>query len=304
MPSRIFAFTSIAVLTVTLNVFAKDAPTSEEQNPLAPCPAYLDSIHYSYSKVFGLRETILSLKPEMGSIEDERPGTVALLTKIHKDLTIEKKEALKAGPIPPDQVARIIDRVVDRLGSLKVRSPDPRLIVLIDDIIPSLLVQRSAAYRRPIKAVFNTVFSKIWELTIACFFDGERIRIGRSVSQLFPVEFERAKRDTDAVFQHKVWHRELDVAVERWDGTWHWIETKHWGPGMASLRNSKSEIVHQNVGQNESRYLLRENQIDLSIVFRFGMSDEELSYYQERTDFDHILFAFPDGLPGTLSERQ
>jgi hypothetical protein len=283
---------------LVVNAFAYAEPAVRAEKPaLDACADYLSDSHYEFSHVLAgnFKPAGWALKPEPGSIEDKRPGVVAQLVQLRYDLLHDKKRAMADGPVPAYRARLIVEKFIERLVKLQYRNPEPRLQALIDGILPFMKGQMSQTDRSALYPITGHIVSKLWELTVACFFDGQEIRLGQSVAALFPQEYakESAGRDLKA----PEWTRELDIVIRNWDGSWRWIEVKDWDQHSSISRYSKSGLAVQSLGQDHSRHLLHQygHKINLMLVLKYGVPEKELREYRQRLHYDGILFVYPEG---------
>jgi len=238
MWSQLFATILIAML-VSPSAFAK----KETESPVRPdpiCNDYLTNPRYAVTRYLDREEPSWTLRPEAGSIEAIQPGTIA---EVHAVLRYALREFKnRKRDLSTIDIVYAIDEVKRRLVSVLDRHPEPRLTIMAARVLNFMSGMQQEAASEPVAVIRADVIAKLWELTMACFFAGERIYLGNVVSELFPEEY---KRETD--FTRRGWGREIDIAIKGRNGTWRWIEVKNWG--LSESRRDERKLSLERQGQ-------------------------------------------------------
>jgi hypothetical protein len=260
------------------------------------CEDYLSDSRYERSHVLAGRghAPILALKPEIGSIEDRSPGVVAELIRIRQSL-IENREQIERSGESPLAVRQMFEHYLDQLTSLQFDRSEPRLNRLLQKMISSAASRiQSGTGSTPLKDVVTGFTSKIWELTVACFFAGDEILLNQSLSKLYPEEFKTAMQANG--FQRIDGDRELDIVIKKKDGGWRWIEVKDWGRNNTLMNESKKHVRVQSLGQDRARRALGLD-VELLLVMKYGTPGLDYLQYRVESNYDDMLFVFPEGIP-------
>lgn len=189
----------------------------------------------------------------------------------------------------------MVERLISRLQKTLVYYNEPRLQSIMGRALEHIEGLKGEIRSGTNAEILRQILSKMWELTIACFFDGEEIRLGARVSELFPDQFNKAVKGQNFVLKRSGWTREIDIAVLNWNRTWRWIEVKDWAQYDSTQNRGRDAIISQSHGQHGARELLPGWEIEISLVLKYGLPSSDLEQYKERSRFDHILFAFPGG---------
>lgn len=259
------------------------------------CENYVNSTEYTESKVFMGRDepTRLSLTPEPGSIEDLHPGTVYRLVEARLSLL----EFVKSLPPPEtwnsDTVMPAMMKLALDVSEIADSVHDHRMQMIAADFV-SYLKQRTDSFHtqehhRDIEQQLIMVAAGAWEMIIACLFNGEKIYLNRMTSELYQAEFTKvAQKDRDVI------NREIDIAIQKTDGTWRWIEVKDWHQSRATTVKRVDKVINQSLRQNRLREKLNLN-VEMTLVMKYGYPGTTFLYVKLHSKFDQILFAFPTG---------
>lgn len=261
------------------------------------CENYVSSPAYAESRVFmGDDEpTRLSLKPEPGSIEDLYPGTIYRLI----DARLRLLEFIKSLP-PPEtwNSETVMPALLDlalRTSQIADSVPDHRMQMIAADFV-SYLKQRTDSFHiqehhRDIEVQLTMVAASAWEMIIACLFNGEKFYLNRMASQLQQGEFTKMNVPSK---EKDGFNREIDIAIQKEDGTWRWIEVKDWNVTRAGTPQRVEKVINQSWGQDKLRKKLNLD-VEMILVMKYGYPGTTFLHVKLESKFDQILFAFPTG---------
>lgn len=265
------------------------------------CEDFLSDARYEESHVL-LGENhapIMALKPEKNSIEDRDPGVVADLIRIHNNLYNRRDRVRNEGETP-EKVRALWNEFIGQLATVQFDHNDPRLQRLLRDSIASMRLSTVMEPGKDLGGMVSQATSKLWELTVACFFTGEDIVIGKRVRDIYPEQYRKAvaanggeKLTGDAAV---LWNRELDVVIKMSDGSWRWIEVKDWQPETTLSEKKKKDVQYQSRGQNRARLAVGLD-IEMLLVMKYGTPGLDYLEYRVQSQYDDMLFVFPEGMP-------
>lgn len=285
MQFRCCALILIATLASSPAFAKKDVEDPFKPDPI--CNEYLTNPRYAVTRFLDKNAPAWTFRPEAGSIEAIHPGTIA---EIHSILYYALREFKnRKRDLATSDIVYLIENVMRRLVSVRDRHPEPRLYIMIDRVLNFMSGVQQRAGTTALPNIRADVMSKLWELTMACFFAGERIYLGNLVSELFPDEF---KKETD--FNRRGWGREIDIAVKGRNGTWRWIEVKNWGLNESLREERKVRLQLQGAGVKQARDLLPGQKIETWLLMKFGLPVCDRAVYQN-CHYDKLYFAYPSG---------
>jgi|GEM_PF-3619653 len=265
------------------------------------CEDFLSDSRYEESRVLlgETRAPIMALKPEKGSIEDRSPGVVAELNRIHDDL-FRRKEQIRHDGERPEAIKKMFERYASQLTELRTDHSEPRLYRMLRGIIASASAKADAAgtSTTPLHDLVTGLNSRLWEITVACFFAGEDILLNQRISDLYPEQYAKALENEEELPESRRpnWNRELDIVIKMRDGSWRWIEVKDWQPQSTLSDSSKKSVRIQSRGQDLVRQALGLD-IELLLVMKYGTPGLDYLQYRVESQYDDMLFVFPEGMP-------
>jgi hypothetical protein len=254
------------------------------------CEDFLSDIHYEDSDVLVGKgqPPIPSLRPEPGSIEDRTPGVVAELIHIRDGLVNRKFRITHDGPAHPNDIKSMFERVVGELVTLQFEHPEQRLHGLLDDMISYMTTRiLDDESTTPLDDRVTITASRIWEITVACFFSGEEILLNQRVPKNAKSRIKNSPPD---------WFREIDIVIKSANGSLRWIEVKDWDQWGSLTNGSKRHVRLQSQGQDVARRALGSN-IELLLVMKYGIPGIDYLQYRVESHYDDVMFVFPAGMP-------
>lgn len=292
-------FRLLAFLYFSLFVFIPAyaiEPTEEQKK----CAHYLQSSVYEINDAF-LQSRKPTFNPEAGSIEAQNPGFIAELIRLRmKILDLNKvfvpSYLLDLQPIPDLSQLQIelglIKKELEQL--VQKHSNDHRLASNVQPIYQKIdvLLKPWNSYAGSVRANLDHIRSRFWESIVACVFGGEQIYLGHTLSQVYVTEFT-ALNFTRVQLQK--FDREIDIIIQRKDGTWRWIEVKDWGENSVQQSTNRRKLISQSHLQDQARQLLPKHKIQLELMLKYGPSLQDAQYFRKESAFDQIYFIFPAG---------
>lgn len=265
------------------------------------CEDFLSDSRYEESHVLLGKNhpPIMALKPEKGSIEDLDPGVVADLIRVRTTL-FNRRDRLRNEGETPEKVRALWNEFIGQLATVQFDHNDPRLQRLLRETIGAMKLSSVMEPGKELGGMISQASSKLWELTVACFFAGEDIQIGKRVRDIYPEQYREAEASAegrklkgDAAV---LWNRELDVVIRMRDGSWRWIEVKDWQPETTLSEQKKKDVQYQSRGQNKARVAVG-LEIEMLLVMKYGTPGLDYLEYRVESQYDDMLFVFPEGMP-------
>ncbi|NCN39754.1 hypothetical protein GW916_00755 [bacterium] len=295
----------LIILPFILLLLCSSALGSESQEgsinqQVVGCENYLGSGDYERSFTFS-NEGPLTLKAEQNSIEFLRPGVIAKLIQLRVKLIFMRRfqEARPYGPSDFEELLTLIQKDLLKVGQF---SNDLRMKELVQSFILDAqgktegMIRSGSANGGNFSRFINQLTASLWELVVACLFDGEKIFLNKTTKQIYSQDFssikERVSMNDLSSLEKNQLDREIDVAIQSSSGTWRWIEVKDWGVKSALDKKTQEKLFRQSQGQNFVRQALGLD-IQMFLVLKYGLSRAEFLHYQSMTHFDEIKFIFP-----------
>lgn len=321
------------IFTVTFSVpgFTQSEDSKKQNHKKSPCVLSLVGSKYEVSDTF-MQKIKPTFVAESGSIENKNPGLIRQLLKIRvailelyktyrfefsKAYNESVKEALSSGK---EKATRSDIHLMDRnsvhallveglnvfIRDLKILGSkseiDPRFPPLLKNVVGYAQKLLQEEIRQPgkpdLEGGMRLITSTMWEMIVACLFDGKEIFLNRKVSELYPSEFA-ALKFTRA--ERPKYDRELDITILNDDGSWRWIEVKDWSPENTRNAERLVTLAPQSIAQDNVRKLLSNVRIQLDLMLKFGFSEEDYQLYGRAAKYDHIYYVFPYGIDADTS---
>ena len=249
------------------------------------------------------KSLIFKANVEPGSIEHQNPGVVGKIRLINDSLNKLASDQERAAARKDNRglkgLTAQVRKIVEDFESLKFQIKDQRFLTMhlqlqreLNRYIASF---EQAKYERgemqAIQSRTHNMTAALWELMVACLFDGEKIYLGQLVEDLVPQDFAALGIDpNDKNFFY--FNREIDIAILQKDGTWRWIEVKNWGYDRSLEPEAMIRLFEQSWGQDNIRRLLGNLKIRLELMMRYELPDETHRTYLEKAAYEQIHFLF------------